>query len=298
MFQVVEFPSQGAVLRGRYYAQAAPGAPTLVMTHGTSATITMVVDVYAEALCRAGFNVLLYDHRNFGASDGEPRYEINPWVQGRSYRDAVAFLRSQLGATRIALWGDSYTGMVVLVVGALIDDISAIIAQIPATGMQLPEVQPSKAALDTLRSIFATGDIAGGPEHTTGPMPVVSPDQMNLPSLLQPIQAYRWFIEYGGRFGTNWQNRVTRVIPPTPVPFNAYLTAPYLKAPTLMLVGRNDEMVHCNRSVQQAVFAAITAPKKFYEIDGGHFGLLWHPGALFDESVKCQVGFLRETLGL
>jgi pimeloyl-ACP methyl ester carboxylesterase len=91
---------------------------------------------------------------------------------------------------------------------------------------------------------------------------------------------------------------VTRVVPPTPAPFNTYLTAPYLRAPTLMLVGRDDEMVHCNRSVQQAVFEKITARKKLYEIDGGHFGLVWHPSKLFDESVECQVGFLRDALEL
>jgi hypothetical protein len=298
MFQLIEFPSQGSVLRGRFYRQPSPQAPALVMTHGTSATITMVADAYAEAFWRAGLNVLLYDHRNFGASGGEPRYEINPWVQGRSYRDAIAFLRAQLGVGRIALWGDSYTGMVVLVVGALVDDIAAIVAQIPATGMQLPDVQPSDTVLETLRNVFASGRIDGGPEHTIGPMPVVSSDQMNAPSLLQPIQAYRWFIEYGGRFGSNWQNRVTRVVPPTPVPFSAYLTAPYLRAPTLMMVGRNDEMAHCSPFVQCAVFEAITAPKKLYEIDGGHFGLLWHPGPLFDEAVQCQVSFLREILGI
>jgi uncharacterized protein len=59
------------------------------------------------------------------------------------------------------------------------------------------------------------------------------------------------------------------------------------------MVGRNDEMVHCNRSVQTAVFDKIKAPKDFYEVDGGHFGLLWHPGELFDEAVNYQIDFLK-----
>lgn len=186
--------------------------------------------------------------------------------------------------------------MVVLVVGALIDGIDAIVAQIPACGIELPAVEPSEDVFQSLSSLFASGDVSGGPDQTTGPLPVVSSDQLGTPSLLGPIQAYRWFIEYGGRFDSNWQNLATRVIPPTKVPFNAYLTADKIKVPTLMMVGRKDEMAHCNPSVQKAVFDQITAPKEFYEIDGGHFGLLWHPGKLFDEAIDQQISFLKRML--
>jgi len=40
-------------------------------------------------------------------------------------------------------------------------------------------------------------------------MPVVSDNQVRRPSPLQPLTAYRWFIEYGGRLGTQWVNDVT-----------------------------------------------------------------------------------------
>ena len=106
MFEVVEFPSEGATLRGRFYrpVHVAPW-PAVVMTHGTTATITMCLDRYAEVFCRAGLAVLLYDHRNFGLSGGEPRQLINPWLQARGYRDAICSraptsirIGSQLGA--------------------------------------------------------------------------------------------------------------------------------------------------------------------------------------------------------
>jgi hypothetical protein len=61
------------------------------------------------------------------------------------------------------------------------------------------------------------------------------------------------------------------------------------------MTGRNDEMVHCNPDVQQAVFEAIAAPKDHYEIDGGHFGLLYAPGKLFDEAVTLQAEFLNKV---
>jgi hypothetical protein len=63
------------------------------------------------------------------------------------------------------------------------------------------------------------------------------------------------------------------------------------------MVGRNDEMLHCNRTVQQAVFDKIVGPKRFLEIEGGHFGLLWNPSPLFDEAAAHQAKFLQEILG-
>lgn len=93
MYTTVEFLSQGTVLRGRLYRPDHPrSAPAVVMAHGTSTTISMVTDRYAEAFLAAGFAVLLYDHRNFGQSGGEPRQEINPWMQARGYRDAPSYL--------------------------------------------------------------------------------------------------------------------------------------------------------------------------------------------------------------
>lgn len=293
MFETVEFQSGAATLRGRMYRHERSRTPCVVMTHGTSATIEMVIDKYGEAIHEAGFNVLLFDHANFGMSGGEPRQEINPWIQARGYRDAVEFVRARPEHGDVALWGDSYSAMVVLVAGAMIADIKAIVAQIPACGVELPGMEPSDARFAKLQAIFANGDVGGGPEHTTGPLPVVSPDQLNAPSLLTPPHAFRWFMEHGGRHGSNWENRVTRVVPPTRVPFSPYLTARYLRPPVLMMAGRNDEMVHCNPDVQRVVFAEIAGPKQFHEIDGGHFGLLWHPGALFDQAVGRQTDFLK-----
>jgi len=299
MFETIEFPSEGATLRGRLY-RPAPNVPLcfVVMAHGTSATIHMVIDDYAQAFNRAGFGVLLYDHRNLGDSGGEPRQEINPWVQARGYRDAVSWLRRRPDTANaaIALWGDSYSATQALVVGALVEGLAAVVAQIPVCGIALPDIAADDATFAQLKAIFEGGDVSGTPETTTGPMPVVSFDPASVPSLLLPVQSFRWFMEYGGRHRSGWHNRVTRVIPPTSVPFSAVLAAAHLNVPTLMMVGRNDEMVHCNRQVQQAVYDRIAGPKSLYEIDGGHFGLLWSPGPLFDEAVAQQLNFLKTYL--
>ncbi|MEO0894117.1 MAG: alpha/beta fold hydrolase [Pseudomonadota bacterium] len=294
----ISFHSEGAELRGVRFSHEDRSCPIVVMTHGTTATITMGIDIYAGRIFDAGYDVLLYDHRNFGRSGGEPRQEINPWVQARGYRDAVSFLRGSEDKRDIVLWGDSFSAGLALVAGALIENISAVIAQIPVCGPSLPQTTFDHNAFQAMREVFNGGDVSGGPEDTTGPLPVVSFDQMNNPSLLTPIQAYRWFIEHGGRHGSGWENRATRVIPRTPVPCSPFVTASYLNMPVQMMIGTADEMVHCNLDVQKAVFDLIPGEKAFVEIPGGHFGLLWHPSEEFETAINAQIAFLNRVFAI
>lgn len=299
MFVDVEFPSQSAVLRGRLYRPARAGlCPVVVMTHGTSATITMTTDHYAEAFARAGFAVLLFDHRNFGSSDGEPRQEINPWLQARGYQDAMTYLEAvpDVDANAIVVWGDSYSAAEVIVVAAVDDRPCAVISQVPAIGPQFPPTDPDGTLFAEMSETLTYGDISGGPAETTGPLPVVSSDQLGTPSLLPPIQAYRWFIDYGGRHGTGWENWVTRVVPKTPAPFHAGLAAPHLTCPILMMIAPADEMAGADPLVARAAFDSIPGPKELVEIDGGHFGLLHHPSDVFDRASAIQNDFLIRTM--
>lgn len=298
-FDEVEFASEGAVLRGRFYAPLdGVNAPVVVMAHGFSATIAMTADRYAEVFAGAGLCVLLYNHRGFGASSGEPRQEINPWVQARGYRDAVTFAATLPGVDpdRIALWGDSFSGAVVLVVAGIDDRVAAVIAQVPATGRHVAPDDPDGALYRALRDTLLHGDVSGGPGDTSGPLPVVSADQIHAPSLLEPIQAYRWFVEYGGRFGSGWQNRATLVIPSTPAPFHAGITAPHIGCPVLVLISPFDEMAGANPAVARSVYGAIRGPKELVEIDGGHFGLLHFPSRWFGDASEAQRDFLVGAL--
>src|SRR2546430_10431149 len=91
------------------------------MAHGFSAVKEMYLDSFAEVFAAAGLNVLVFDNRCFGASDGEPRQEIDPWAQVRDYRDAITYLHTlpEVDPGRIGIWGSSYSGGPVLVVAAI-----------------------------------------------------------------------------------------------------------------------------------------------------------------------------------
>ena len=299
MIEPVEFRSEQAMLRALLFRpDSGAEAPVVIMAHGTSATIRMVADEYAEVFRRHGLAVLLYDHRNFGASEGEPRQEINPWIQCLGYLDAIDFVQTLDGIDhgRIGLWGDSYSAGEVLVVGAVDDRVTAIVAQIPVCGAVAPTLEPTQANFDAIRASLLSGDVAGGPDVTLGPLPVVSPDQLGTPSLLEPVQAFRWFIDRGARHGTGWVNRVTRVLPDTPVPYSPVLCAPFVTPPTLMIVAADDEMPHANYDVARLTHQLMPDPKEWHDIAGGHFGLLHHPSPLFDEASDIQAEFLKRWL--
>ena len=296
---LVEFPSEGATLRGRLYAHADRPRATVVMAHGFSATIAgMTADRYAEVLHAAGLNALLFDHRGFGSSGGEPRQVINRWVQARGYRDALDFVatRPEVDAARLALWGDSHSASTALAVAAFDTRVRALVLQVPACGSAPPPADRDGVKYRALRDTFAHANLAALPADLVGPMAVVSADQLSSPSLLPPVTAFRWFIDYGGRPGTLWQNVATIASPRTEVAFHAGLCAPHLRAASFWAIARDDEMPGAEPEVARDVFEAAPEPKQLLEIDGGHFGLLYHPSELFDVVSTAQAAFLVRHL--
>jgi hypothetical protein len=301
LFEIVEFQSEGATLRGRLYScdDKSEKLPVVIMAHGFTATINgMVADKYAEEYCKAGFAVLLFDHRNFGISDGEPRQEFNEWIQARGYRDAITFVTTlpEIDAARIAIWGSSASGAEVIVVGAIDPRVKVIVAQVPACGDEPPPPDPDGLLFATIRDTLLNGDMGGMPQTTTGPLPVVSFDQLDNPSLCTTLTAFRWCVEYGGRYGTKWENWATSVVPETPAPFHPGLCTPHIKAPLLMMVAHEDEEPSADSRIARMAFDLAPQPKEWVEIDGGHFGLLHYPSPLFDEASNRQRDFLERYL--
>src|SRR6201987_2679526 len=131
----VEFNAEGVTLRGWFYAAGTGGAPApaVVMAHGFPAVKEMYLDKFAEVFTEAGLNVLVFDNRCFGASDGEPRQEIDPWAQVRDYRHAITYASTlpEVDPARIGIWGSSYSGGHVMVVAAIDRRVKAGVGPVP-----------------------------------------------------------------------------------------------------------------------------------------------------------------------
>ena len=160
---------------------------------------------------QAGFASVVYDNRNFGASDGEPRQEIDPWLQIRDYSDAITFAQSldQTDPTRIGVWGSSYSGAHVLVVAAIDRRVKCVVSQVPAISgsqgfrrlVRADFIAPLEAQLHADRVNRAAG---GAPAM----LPVVAADP-TAPSALPTADSYKWFTETAAARAPSWRNEVT-----------------------------------------------------------------------------------------
>jgi len=130
-------PSRGEQLAAYLYRPESPhgDVPCVVMAHGFSATRDDGLPAYAEAFRDAGFAVVLFDYRHFGASTGEPRQLLDIGRQHDDYRSVIAWARRLDGIDpdRIVLWGSSFSGGHVLAVAAGDPRIAAVVSQAPFT---------------------------------------------------------------------------------------------------------------------------------------------------------------------
>lgn len=291
--RLIELAGDGAPLRGWLTTRDAAPSPAVVMAHGFSATIDgMVAERYAAVFADAGFVVLLFDHQTFGRSGGEPRRQIDGWAQARGYRHAIDWIAMQpdVDGRRIALWGDSMSAAVALAVGSLDERVRAVVAQVPALG--------HTSVADDAGSLFARLRMgvldAPPPIEATVTLPVVSPDQTGLPSHLPPLSAFHWFMSYGARHGTNWENSATRVT--RAAAWTPSVCVPHVRVPSLYLVAPDDEMPGANAEVTLEAYRR-TPGAELAEVRGGHFGLLYHREPEFARAARVQVEFLRRHLG-
>ncbi len=131
----IEFVGEGRVaLRGWLYVPAGTERRAAVsMCHGFAGVKEHGLDRFAAAIAEAGFVVLVHDHRNFGASEGTPRQDIDPWAQIADWRRAITYLenRPEVDPERIGIWGTSFSGGHALVLGATDRRVKCVVSQVP-----------------------------------------------------------------------------------------------------------------------------------------------------------------------
>ncbi|MEJ8570847.1 alpha/beta hydrolase [Microbaculum marinum] len=270
----IEFRTEdGVTLRGWHFpAKGVDGpAPTVIMAHGFTATREIFLDDFAEVFAEAGLGVIVYDHRGFGVSDGEPRSHADPWAQIDGYRDAITWAQSQpeVDAERIGIWGSSYSGGHVLVVAAIDRRVKCVVSQVPLTyGLETARRLIRGDMWTGLRAAFE-GDRAARMAGDPGAkMPVTAPEGQ--PSALPTADTYEFFMGFQEARETNWKNEVTlRSIEM----FTEYEPATYVSriapTPLLLVVASGDHLTPFDLTAR--AYEEALEPKKLLVLPGGHF---------------------------
>src|SRR3990167_10768522 len=128
--------TDGLTLRGWLYhpLNKNKAMPAIAMSHGFACIKEQSLNKFAKNFCDNGLVVLVWDNRNFGESDGEPRQHIDVVMQRRDYRDALTYLSQQsfVDENRMGLWGFSLSGGNVLAVAAQDKRVKVVVANVPA----------------------------------------------------------------------------------------------------------------------------------------------------------------------
>ena len=275
MREDIEFKAEdGVTLRGWLYLPDTfeKPVPTVVMAHGYSAVKEHYLDCFADAFSAAGLGVLVFDNRNLGASEGEPRQEIDPWQQIRDYRDAITYASSltDVDENRIGVWGSSYSGAHVLVVGAIDRRVKCVTSQVPLVSGHRNARRLIRAdMIATVQGMFEE-DRKARFEGKPPQMIAVVSDDPNMPCALPTLDAYEFMTETAKKRAPAWKNEVTLR---SMEMFLEYEPGTYIEhlspTPLLMVVAAQDHLTVADEAL--AAYERALQPKKLLLLKGGHF---------------------------
>lgn len=287
--QDIRIPSNGEQIAAYFYRPAVDGpVPCVVMAHGFSATRDDGLSGYAESFCQAGYAVVVFDYRYFGASTGEPRQLLDIAAQQDDYRSVVAWARRAEGVDpdRIALWGSSFSGGHVLAVAAEDPRIAAVIAQAPFTdGLAVARRVPLRALLRD--GVVGMRDLVAS-RRGAPPVYLAAVGPPGTLAVLTEPDAQPGFAAIVGP-NTLWRNEVAARIMMNALGYRPFRYASRLLMPVLFCVCDADTTTPPGPSLR----AARDAPKgELRRYPYGHFDIYNDPRVKAD-----QVEFLRRVLG-
>ncbi len=270
----VEFNAEGVTLRGWLYTpdDGAGPFPTVVMAHGYSAVKEMYLDRFAELFSQAGLAALVFDNRNHGASDGEPRGEIDPWQQVRDYRHAITYATTlgEVDENRIGVWGSSYSGGHVIVVAAIDRRVKCVVSQVPLiSGHHNARRLVRADFLASVRQAFDDDRARRFAGEAPAMIPVVDEDPLAA-SALPTADSYTWFTETHALRAPSWRNECTLRSVEMFWEYEPGTYLPYISpTPFLLVVAEGDHLTVADLAI--AGFDTAHEPKKLVIAPGGHF---------------------------
>jgi len=265
--------------------------PVIVMAHGFAGVRAMLMP-HAQRFVEAGYAVYLFDYRNFGDSEGQPRHWVDPFRHLKDWDAAIRHVKTLQGvdAERMVLWGTSLSGGHVVCMAARGHRIAAVIAGHPLmSGMgavaRMPFLKVLKLSFAGLRDL--AGSLIGRPHY----LPVVGrPGDL---AVLNGPEAWDGMQELQAIVDVPWENKVLARVALKIPRYNPIRSARRVRVPTLVIAGSKDSIV----SAEVARKAAGRMPlARFTLHTSDHFQPYY--GEYLDENVRTQLAFLRSHVAI
>jgi alpha-beta hydrolase superfamily lysophospholipase len=262
-------------------AGSARSSPAIVMAHGLSGTRRDRLGPFAERFAAAGVAALVFDHRGFGDSGGEPDL-FEPGRQLRDWRAAINCARSLPGVDpdRLATFGSSMGGGNALAAAAGEKRIAAAISQVPF--LDIVRQSHRSAAGVTGRLLLAA--LRGAYVPAIG-------EPHEAAFINAPGAAAGWRRVVAGGEDSRWRDRVSArwLLGP---PFRPGRRAAGLHCPWLVCVGEADRVARPGPAIAAARRAPLGELRTYPGVD--HFDIYDGPG--HEAVVADQVEFLQRHL--
>lgn len=263
----VEFTSGGETVRGDLLLPEGDGPfPIVVMAGGWCYVKELRQPQYAADFVRRGFAALIFDYRRMGASEGEPRQHIEPWDQIEDYKNAITFVSSlpEIDATRIGIWGISYSGGHVLIVGATDPRVKSVVSNVPVIdGYETMWRMHGSVRFRMLKALIAEERVKRTESGTHSYMPMSgTPTGPNDELTVWPDDDVRAvFEELKATQAPRHEHRNTIASTERLMEYDASVFAPRLiNVPTMMIVADGDDITMWDQEI--AAFDAIPSPRK------------------------------------
>lgn len=268
------------------------GRPVVVMAHGFGGTKDSGLEPFAERFAEAGADVLAFDYRGFGASEGEPRQSISIKRQVQDYGAAIEHAKAlpDVDPDRIAIWGSSMSGSHVFHVGADRNDVAAVIAMTPLTsGLAAGRASVGERSVLTALSWMAAGlgsrwSVARGRGAKLMPL-VAHPGERGALALDGAYESYT------SMAGPTWRNEIDSSVGFEMGGIRATPAAKRLTSRLLVQIADFDRYVPAQSVVKTAV--AGRAEVHHYPCD--HFDV-WPGHDWFEKVAADQVAFVGRAL--
>lgn len=268
----VKIPADGEIELGAWlFLPDGKGPhPGISMAHGFAGVKEHGIEPMARAFARAGFVVLVHDHRNFGSSGGQIRGDVDPWTQISDWRRAISYLeaRPEVDSKRLGIWGTSYAGGHAIVLGATDRRLRCVIAQVPTiSGFEQglrrvsPDVQPS------LEDAFNEDERAQLRGNSPARQAIVSSDP-SLPAAYRTQEAIDFYMQ--PLPDGLWENEITlRSIRKARMYEPGNWISRISPTPLLLIVAREDRLTVTDLALE--AYERALEPKRLVLLPGGHF---------------------------